>query len=359
MRGKDQSRAAEGAKTQKSGTTGNGMLYGLGILVSLAAAAGIWAEALELTAFLRRTVWAGIMFCMTAAVFAGYFWFRRAYVTLADDICDTLDDMISGKVSPKNPDLETLSSKIFSKVQKLGEVTQYTGMQNLNQKQEIQQMVSDISHQLKTPVANILMYADTIGESTNLGEEERRFLIVMRGQVKKLEFLVQALVKMSRLESNMLVLKKENALLFDTLSRAVSAILPAADKKNIELNVRCPQKLRLFHDPKWTEEAIFNVLDNAVKYTPRGGAISITVESLQIYTRLMISDTGIGIEPSHQNDIFKRFYREEKVRRESGVGIGLYLTREILARQGGYITVRSGPGEGSSFSLFLSNERPV
>ena len=213
-------------------------------------------------------------------------------------------------------------------------------------------MVSDISPSAENTGGK---YPDVCGyhrRKYKSGEEERRFLSVMRGQVKKLEFLVQALVKMSRLESNMLVLKKENALLFDTLSRAVSSILPAADKKNIELNVRCPQKLRLFHDPKWTEEAIFNVLDNAVKYTPPGGAISITVESLQIYTRLMVSDTGIGIEPSHQNDIFKRFYREEKVRRESGVGIGLYLTRRFWRGREDISQSGPAPGRAAAFHFF-------
>ncbi|MDC7288165.1 HAMP domain-containing histidine kinase [Blautia schinkii] len=299
------------------------------------------------------------MVCMGAIVLFCYCWFRRMYVKLTEEICDTLDEMIAGKKLETNQDLEKLSSKIASKIQKLGEVTQYTGAQNLSQKQEVQQMVSDISHQLKTPIANILMYADTLAESERLGEEEQRFVGVMRGQVEKLEFLVQALVKMSRLESNMLVLKKENAFLFDTLSKAVSAILPAADEKDIDLKVECPQKLRLFHDPKWTEEAIFNVLDNAVKYTPKGGKIDLTVESLQMYTRLLITDTGIGIQACNQNDIFKRFYREEKVHRESGVGIGLYLTREILARQGGYITVQSELEKGSTFSLYLSNERPA
>lgn len=325
----------------------------------LAFAAGFWIAGLEVTVLQCRILMLGMILCMGTIIFLSYLWFRRTYVNLTDKICDMLDDMIAGKKLEDNQDIETLSSKIAAKLEKLGEVTQYAGTQNLGQKQEIQQMVSDISHQLKTPIANILMYADTLAESERLGQEERRFVDVMRGQVKKLEFLVRALVKMSRLESNMLVLKKENTFVFNTLSKAVSAILPAADQKNIELTVQCPQKLRLFHDSKWTEEAIFNVLDNAVKYTPPGGKIDLTVESFQLYTRLQISDTGIGIQASNQNDIFKRFYREEKVHRESGVGIGLYLTREILARQGGYITVQSKLGKGSIFSLYLSNERPA
>lgn len=353
------SSAVEDRQSLKSGPAVAVMPCAVAAAAVFIFGAGFWGAGLEFTVFQRRILMLGFMLCMGAIVFFAYFWFRRTYVNLAEEICDMLDDMIAGKNLERNQDIEMLSSKIAAKLHKLGEITQYTGTQNLGQKQEIQQMVSDISHQLKTPIANILMYTDTIAESERLGEEEQRFVGVMRSQVKKLEFLVQALVKMSRLESNMLVLKKENAFLFDTLSKAVSAILPAADEKDIQLKVECPQKLRLFYDPKWTEEAIFNVLDNAVKYTPKGGKINLAVESFQLYTRLQISDTGIGIQASNQSDIFKRFYREEKVHRESGVGIGLYLTREILARQNGYITVQSEVGKGSCFSLYLSNERPA
>ena len=217
-------------------------------------------------------------------------------------------------------------------------------------------MISDISHQLKTPLSNVLLYSDTLEACGELGEDGQRFLSVLQGQIRKLEFLVQSLIKISRLESHMLLLQPEATPLFPTLSKAISAILPAANQKNLKLQVDCPEQLPLQFDPKWTEEAIFNVLDNAVKYTPSGGSITIRVEPWQLYTRIQITDTGIGINPQHQNDIFKRFYRENRVRHEEGVGIGLYLTREILERQGGYITVTSAPEKGSSFSLFLPNQ---
>lgn len=295
---------------------------------------------------------------MSAAVVISFLVFRRKYRKLTGYIGDTLDDMISGKEPSRNTDLETLSSKLAMKVEKLGEVTRLSGEQNLRQKQEIQGMVSDISHQLKTPIANIMMYSDTVSMSPDLGEEDRRLLSVMENQVNKLDFLVRSLVKMSRLESNLITLKKENTPLFQTISGAVSSVLPKAEKKKIQLEVHCPEALRLFYDPKWTEEAIFNVLDNAVKYTPDGGKIVLDVDHRQMYTRIRIRDTGTGIDPEHINDIFKRFYREEAVRKEEGVGIGLYLTREILMKQSGYIMAESRKGEGSTFSLFLSNERP-
>ena len=107
------------------------------------------------------------------------------------------------------------------------------------------------------------------------------------------------------------------------------------------------------HDPKWTAEAIGNILNNAVKYTPEHGTIRILVRPWQFYTRIDISDTGIGIDEENYNTIFQRFYRAEEVAAEEGVGLGLYLARAIITRQNGYITVKSKKGEGSTFSVFL------
>ena len=132
------------------------------------------------------------------------------------------------------------------------------------------------------------------------------------------------------------------------------ALLNAAEKKNISVTVDCPENLCLSHDSKWTAEALFNLLDNAVKYTPAGGAIRVSVEQWEMYVKIDVSDTGKGIPESNQAAIFRRFYREEEVHHEQGVGIGLYLAREIVTKQGGYMKVTSEVGEGSTFSVVLS-----
>ena len=175
----------------------------------------------------------------------------------------------------------------------------------------------------------------------------------IRSQTDKLNFLFQALVKTSRLETGAIVLTKKDGLLFDTLAQAMSGIVYAAEKKGIAVTVDCPQDLRLYHDSKWTSEALFNLLDNAVKYTPDGGKIRVTVEQWEMYVKIVVSDNGKGISESNQAAIFRRFYREEEVHGEPGVGIGLFLAREIITRQGGYIKVVSEVGKGSAFSVFL------
>lgn len=107
--------------------------------------------------------------------------------------------------------------------------------------------------------------------------------------------------------------------------------------------------MTISHDSRWTSEALFNILDNAVKYTSAGGSIQVRVRDWEMYLRIDVTDTGRGIPEHSQGTIFKRFYRDEAVHDIDGVGIGLYLAREIITMQGGYITVESKVGEGSTF----------
>ena len=133
----------------------------------------------------------------------------------------------------------------------------------------------------------------------------------------------------------------------------IDKFMVMAEKKEIAVSVDCPEDLTVSHDSKWTSEALFNLLDNAVKYTPAGGKIAVSVVLWEMYVEIKVTDTGKGISESNQAAIFRRFYREEEVHEQQGVGIGLYLAREIVTRQGGYIKVVSEPGKGSEFSIML------
>lgn len=214
-------------------------------------------------------------------------------------------------------------------------------------------MVSDISHQVRTPVSNMKMIVDTLLTKTLEEQERNEFLKSVRGQINKLDFLIQALVKTSRLETRVIQLEKEEHFLYDTLAQAMSGILYSAEQKKIHVSAECQEDLCVSHDSKWTEEAIFNLLDNAVKYTPTGGHVNVLVAQWEMYVEIKVSDTGKGISESNQASIFKRFYREEEIHNQPGVGIGLYLTRKIVTQQGGYVTVESQVGKGSAFSIFL------
>ena len=295
-----------------------------------------------------------LMLCAFAWMFLLTVVFSKRLSVFTRELCRAMDQMISGSEEPMcAADRETLFARIGYRLSRLYDVMQENRRKVDRERQELQMLVSDVSHQVKTPVSNLKMVTDTLLSKSVTEEEQREFLQGIRDQTDKLEFLFQALVKTSRLETGAIRLEKKEVPLIDTLAMALSGIVYAAEKKNISVTVDCPEGLLLSHDSKWTAEAVFNLLDNAVKYTPVGGAIRISVEQWEMYVKLSVSDTGKGIPESNQAAIFRRFYREEEVHGEQGIGIGLYLTREIVTKQGGYIKVTSEVGRGSTFSVFL------
>ncbi len=292
--------------------------------------------------------------CALAWMFLLAIAFSKRLSIFTRELCREMDQMISGSREPvRASDSETLFARISYRLSRLYDIMQENRRKASGERQELQMLVSDVSHQVKTPVSNLKMVADTLLSKPVTEEERREFLKGIRNQTEKLEFLLQALVKTSRLETGAIQLEKKDAPLMDTLAMALSGIVYAAEKKNICVTVECPDDLRLSHDSKWTAEALFNLLDNAVKYTTAGGAIRVLVEQWEMYVKIDVSDTGKGIPESNQAAVFRRFYREEEVYGEQGIGIGLYLAREIVTKQGGYIKVTSEVGKGSTFSVFL------
>ena len=269
-------------------------------------------------------------------------------------LCQTLDHMIEGNEVPLRPeDSETTLARICHRLSRLYQIMQENRRKVDEERQELQSLISDISHQVKTQVSNLKMAADTLLEKPVSEAERIDFIRGIRSQTDKLDFLFQALVKTSRLETGVIQLEKKPGRLFDTVAQAMSGIVYAAEKKKIVVSVDCPEDLTVSHDSKWTSEALFNLLDNAVKYTPAGGKIAVSVILWEMYVEIKVSDTGKGISESNQAAIFRRFYREEEVHDQQGVGIGLYLAREIVTQQGGYIKVVSAPGNGAEFSIML------
>ena len=222
------------------------------------------------------------------------------------------------------------------------------------QKDQISALISDISHQTRTPVANLQLYAQLLAEQP-LTPQGQSCAQAIDAQSEKLQALMEALVKSSRLETGILTLHPEPGPLAPTVERAVAQYLPKAEARQIQLTAGQMQGSACF-DPKWTEEALCNLLDNAVKYTPAGGRVTVDVRPYEMFTAVCVQDTGPGIPEAEQASIFGRFYRGPVARQAEGLGIGLYLTRQIAAGQGGYIRVKSAPGQGSIFSLYLPRE---
>ena len=245
---------------------------------------------------------------------------------------------------------ETELSRLEAKMYRFISAEKTIGRQREEERNGVKSLVSDISHQTKLPVSNILLYTQLLREREELDGAVQGILSQIENQAEKLAFLVSSLVKASRLENGIVeVRRKENSVkeLLEGLDGA------AAKKKGISFTVGEVTDATALFDRKWTEEALGNMVDNAVKYTPEGGSVRISAKEYELFVRIDIADTGIGMDERETAEIFRRFYRSPAVSEEKGVGIGLYLAREIITREGGYIRVASKPGEGSVFSVFL------
>lgn len=297
----------------------------------------------------------GTFILIIALVILGFIYIiRRSTVKFSNSMCDSIDKIIYKEEKIEFvEDEETIFSKLQHKLKKLVEILDNNREEALREKDNIKSLIGDISHQIKTPIANITMYNDTLIQRELNKDQQNMFLNNMKFQVSKLEWLVQALIKMSRLESNIISLNKVNSTLSDTIANALSGVYLKAEEKEIDLTIECPAFIKVNHDKKWTSEALFNIIENAVKYTDNGGSINISVEEWELFTKIDIMDTGIGISEEDINNIFKRFYRCREVSEVEGIGIGLYLTNEIITKQGGYIKVKSEKGKGTIFSVFL------
>lgn len=293
------------------------------------------------------------LLCVTAFVVM----IRQKLTLFSEILCCTLDEMMNGKIDLSQiPEEENLFYKINHRLVRLYEVMQESKSIVASERADLQELISDISHQVKTPIANLKMVNATLLEQEMQQDKQREFLLTNTTQLDKLDFLMQAMIKTSRLETGVISLEKKQQPIYDTLAMALGGIFLNAERKHIKVEVNCPEALVVSHDRKWTAEALFNILDNAVKYTPKYGSIRVCVESWEMHLKISITDTGKGIPENQQGTIFKRFYREENVHDIEGIGIGLYLAREIISLQHGYIQVTSQVGTGSTFSVFLPHK---
>ena len=304
----------------------------------------------------------GVFLCMLLVLFwalgLGYYlYFRRRFIGFSEEICRRAEQIAAGSgekgCSMADHNQETLTSKMVMELEKMEDITRNCLLESEREKEQLQKTVSEIAHQVKTSLSNIRMYQDMLAEPDAAEKEAGEFMEIIGGQLDKLEFLIDSLVKASRLESDLIRMKTGSHRIFTTVESALNGVVRKAEKKEIGMSVCCDSHIRAYHDVKWTAEAVGNILDNAVKYTPERGHICIEAFPGEMYVQIRISDTGKGVRPEHYNDIFKRFYREDEARSEEGLGLGLYIARNILMREGGYIMVRSKLGEGSQFSVFL------
>lgn len=279
--------------------------------------------------------------------------FGRADKTLAM-LEIMLEDALNNQFDENEYD-ESRLSRLEVKWKRYLTVSKQSGLRVKQERDSIKNMISDISHQTKTPLANILLYIQLLKERT-MDKESLEMMEKIEEQSEKLSFLMQSLIKTSRLESGVFVLVPRKQPLKPMLMAIIREAEEEALKKGIRIILEVGNEETCF-DRKWTEEALYNLIENAIKYSGPATVVRIGVKVYEIFTAVFVEDEGTGIREEEQAQVFGRFYRGREVAQEKGVGIGLYLAREIAEKQGGYIELTSVYGKGSIFSFYMQNKR--
>lgn len=292
--------------------------------------------------------WIIILLCFLLATII-VLWNRKKTENTIETIDNMLDAAMEGSFMETSFDESKLSA-LETKFAHYLSATEASSRNLVQEKDRINSLIADISHQTKTPIANLLLYSELLLEE-ELPESARANVEALYSQSEKLRFFIESLVKMSRLENGIIELSPQHTLLLPMLQGITEQYAAKAKEKGVSLHLHDTDISATF-DPKWTAEALANIVDNAIKYTEHG-TITISVISYEIFVRIDITDTGVGISENEYPKIFARFYRSANTQEQEGVGIGLYLARQIISGEGGYIKVSSVPGKGSTFSVFL------
>jgi len=270
-------------------------------------------------------------------------------------IINNLENIVSSAINEESMVTgytDNILSSFENKIHRYVKINKASKESIEKERNKIKTLVADISHQTKTPIANISLYSELLKE-----DQSKEYIEEIIFQTNKLKFLVESLLKASRLETGIIKLNPT----INEINPVIEAITRSVERKARERSIRVfyeeNKKYYAFFDPKWTEEAIYNIVDNSIKYSKDNDEVRINILEYPLFLRIDIIDNGIGISEDDMAKVFQRFYRSEAVSSIEGVGIGLYLSREIIQGQNGYIKVKSQVGRGSTFSIFLPRDK--
>lgn len=294
--------------------------------------------------------------CVIVCMLFSYHIQKKMEVTY-QNLLQRLDGAIGGEIQHTAYD-ESMDTAV---TERLNRLVQISGMNQGKAEKErdiIKSLISDISHQIRTPLTNIMLYVGLLQEQV-LDNDTMLLADKIRKQSEKLDFFMKELVRSSYAEQDMISIYPKIMRVEEILNTSCQIVELAALKKKINI-VQEETDALCYADKKWTTEALGNVLDNAVKYSPENSQIKVKVISYESFVCIQVRDQGIGIKEEEQGMVFERFYRSKSVSSEPGFGIGLYLVREVLAKQGGYVKIKSKIGKGSTVQLYLSRyEVPI
>ncbi len=221
----------------------------------------------------------------------------------------------------------------------------------LAQKQALADSVTNISHQLKTPLTSAIILIDNLSENPDMDVRTRRhFLAEITEQITGMSWLITAMMKLSRLDAGVVELQGSRFELKHFVEEILARLEIAAELRQISFSMEIPEGAALYGDRKWTAEALLNLIKNAIEHSPAGSVVKIAAEDNEVYTQISVRDYGAGITREEQDKLFRRFYNGNSAREDS-MGIGLALAKEIVEKQGGYLSVDSRTGKGTVFVM--------
>jgi signal transduction histidine kinase len=262
-----------------------------------------------------------------------------------------LDAAISGEFDETIYD-ESELSKLQTKLKQYLSVSAMSEKKINSEKNNLKELITNISHQIKTPLTNILLYAQLLEEQSE-HEIWKEYAEEIMIHTKKLDVLIQALTKISRLETGIFQFEQKQERLNNIVDSIIDMGKSKISEKNISISVNGETDAKAVIDKRWTTEAVYNILDNAIKYSDSNSSINISIFQYELFSGIRIKDEGMGLSEDEIPKIFGRFYRGKSVHDKDGIGVGLFLAREIVENQGGYIKVISNFGEGSTFEVYL------
>lgn len=244
-------------------------------------------------------------------------------------------------------ELSILKNEIYKTAVMLNEIAD----NEMKDKENLKESLSDISHQLKTPLTSIIIMLDNILDNPDMEQQVREdFIKDIKREITNIQFLVANLLKLSRLDANSVQFINKEVEVEKIIQNAVKNVSSICDLKNIKINIVGDNKAKIICDEKWQTEALTNIIKNAAEHSKTDSKININYEQNKVYTKIEIKDNGEGISKEDIKNIFQRFYKCKNSAKES-IGIGLPLAKSIIEKNNGYIEVTSEEGKGTTFTI--------